>query len=84
MKTFLKILLILVAALLVLKLLPLIFGLAIGLIVMVAIAGALGLSAVGVFLCFAITLVAVLAPIWIPVLVIMGLVALWRKSERAR
>lgn len=82
MKTFLKVLL--VAALLVvaIKLSPVIFlGALVGLAV-AAVLGIIGLSlAVGlvaVLLAFAVAL----SPIWIPVLVVLGLISLFRRTER--
>jgi hypothetical protein len=83
MKTFLKVLIVLLVALLALKLLPVLLGLGIALIAVLALAAVLGLGAAGVLLGLALGLVALLSPIWLPVLAIVGLVALWEKLERA-
>jgi hypothetical protein len=80
MKTFLKVLL--VAALLVvaIKLSPVIFiGAMLGLFA-AALLGAVGISLVAVLLAVLLALVVALAPIWMPILIIMGLVSLFRKN----
>jgi hypothetical protein len=80
MKTFLKV--ILIAALLVvaIKLSPMIFlGALLGLIA-AAVLGALGISLLAGLLAVATALVMALAPIWIPILVIMGVISLFRKN----
>lgn len=81
MKTFLKILLIVAAVLLTLKLVPVIFGLGVSLIVIVALAAVVGLGAAGVLICIGLALVAALSPIWLPVLAIVGIVALCKKAR---
>lgn len=79
MNTFLKVLLILIAAVLLVKLLPLAFGLAVFLGVVIAIAAIVGLGAAGVVICVALGLVILLSPVWLPVLAVVGLIALWKK-----
>ena len=79
MKTFLKILLIVTAAVIAVKLLP--FTLALGLLLGLLMVGLIlcGLSLVAVVLAVAVALAAVLAPLWIPALVILGLIALIKR-----
>ena len=84
MKTFLKVLLLVAVAIIAIKLLPvtLIGGCFLGLILIVALA--LGLSAVAVLLALAIGLMALLSPIWIPVLAVVGVIALVKRLNRAK
>jgi len=79
MKSFLKVLLVVWAAVVAVKLLPL--TLAMGFILGLVLVGllALGLSVVAVVAVMAVAIAAVLAPIWIPALVILGLIALIKK-----
>jgi len=83
MKTFWKILLVAILLLVAIKLSPLIFVAAFVGLVAAAILGVVGLSLVaalaGVLLAFALAL----APIWVPVLVIVGIVSLCRNADRA-
>lgn len=93
MKTGLKIFLVLIAALLVLKLLPVIlvmggFSLA-GLVVvgglLVAALGVLVLLGVSVsvaVLAVALAVAVALSPIWVPVLAVIGLICLLKKAKR--
>jgi hypothetical protein len=79
MNTFLKIFVIVVLALLALKFLPVILiGAFIGLL-LAAILGAFGLSLVALLLAVGIALALALSPIWIPVLIVMGLISLFKK-----
>lgn len=79
MKTFLKILLIIVLALLALKFLPVILvGAFVGLL-LAALLGAFGLTLVALLLAVGIALALALSPIWIPVLIVMGLISLFKK-----
>lgn len=84
MKTFLKVLLLVVVALVAIKLLPLTIGL--GFVAGLLLVGlmAAGLSLLAGIAVLAVVLGAVLAPIWIPVLLIVGLVALIRRATRKR
>jgi hypothetical protein len=83
-KTFLKVLLIVVAAIVAVKLLPatLAFGclLALGLF----IAAAVGVSLLAIGFCLALVVLAVLTPIWLPVLAIIAIVMLIRRITRSR
>jgi hypothetical protein len=83
MKTFLKILLVLVVAVIAVKLLPLTLALGAAIGVALVIAVALGFGAIAVLLCAAIVLVAVLSPIWIPVLALLGVIALIKRGSRS-
>lgn len=79
MNTFVKVLLLVVAAIVAVKLLPLTFAL--GCVLGLLLVGLLllGLSMVAVALVASVALVSVLAPIWIPVLLIVGLFALIKR-----
>ena len=94
MKTGFKIFLVLIAALLVLKLLPVIlvmggFSLA-GLVVvvgglLVAALGVLvllGVSVSAAVLAVALVVAVTLSPIWVPVLAVIGLIFLLKKAKR--
>jgi len=81
MKTFLKILLIAALLIVAIKLSPVIFvGALLGLLA-AAVLGAVGISLVAGLLAVLIALTVALAPIWIPILVIMGLISLFRRKE---
>lgn len=82
MKTFLKVVLLLIAAVVAVKLLPLTLGLGILLGVALVALAAVGVSALALILGLGVVLVAVLSPIWIPVLAIFGLIALIKRSSR--
>ena len=80
MKTFLKVLLIAVAVLVCLKLLPLALGLVCVLLGVLGGLALLGVSFAVLVSIAALVAAAVLAPIWVPVLLVCGLVALCRRS----
>jgi hypothetical protein len=81
MNTFLKILLVAVLVVVALKFSPLILlGAFVG-IVMAVVLGALGFSLVAVLLAIAIAFTVALSPIWIPVLLVTGLVSLFRGNR---
>ena len=81
MKTFLKVLLIAALLIVAIKLSPVIFiGALLGLLA-AAVLGAIGISLVAGLLAVLIALTVALAPIWIPVLVVMGLISLFRRKE---
>ncbi len=82
MKTFLKVLLVLLAAMLLLKLVPLTLG--IGIVLAVFLAGSLlaGLGAVALILLVALALAAALAPVWLPALAAFGIWMAWKKWHR--
>lgn len=82
MKTFLKVLLLVVLAVVAIKFLPLTLALGFmaGLLLVGLLAAGLSLLAgIGVL---ALVLLAVLAPIWIPVLLVVGVIAGVRKLTR--
>lgn len=82
MNTFLKIFLVAVILIVALKFSPLIFlGVLVGMI-MAVVLGAVGLSLVAALLGVAIAIAVALSPLWIPVLVVMGLVSLFRGDQR--
>lgn len=82
MKTFFKVLLLVVVALIAIKLLPLTIGLGFvaGLVVVGLIAA--GLSVIAGVAVLTVALAAVLAPVWIPALLLVGLIALIRRATR--
>lgn len=83
MKTFLKVLLLAVLLIVAIKLSPILFiGALVGLVV-AGILGAVGLSLLAVLLALALGVTLALSPIWVPVLVVMGLISLFRKDTRA-
>lgn len=84
MKTFLKILLIVVAVIVAVKLLPIAFAagcLTVGLLAGLA---ALGVGVVALLACAALLVLVVLSPIWISVLAVVGIVALFRRDRVAK
>lgn len=94
MKTFLKVLLFVLLAVLAIKLLPfflvpvLFVGAGLLLIAGLAFGGLAAVAGVGIaflvaLLAVVVVLVAVLAPIWIPVLAVIGLIALVRRSNQS-
>lgn len=83
MKTFLKVLLVAALLIIAIKFSPVIFiGGLVGLIV-AAVLGVVGLSLIAVLLAIALAVLLALSPIWVPVLVVMGLVGLFRKERPA-
>lgn len=94
MTTFLKIVLCVIAAILAIKLLPVLLApvLLVGLVALLlaglllgsaGLVASIGVALLAGFFVLALVLLAVLSPIWIPVLLIVGLVALLRKVARA-
>jgi len=83
MKTFLKVLLIAALLIMAIKLSPVIFIGAILGLVAAAVLGAVGVSLVAALLAVLIAFTMALSPIWIPVLVVLGLVSLFRKNGSA-
>ncbi|MBI5688758.1 MAG: hypothetical protein HZC55_01580 [Verrucomicrobia bacterium] len=79
MNNFLKIALLVVAALVAVKLLPLTLGLGFVLGLLVVGLLVLGLSLVAVVAVAAVALGAALAPIWIPALVVVGIITLIKR-----
>jgi hypothetical protein len=84
MKTFLKVLLIVVAVIVALKLLPIALGM--GCVVAAILAGlaVLGVSLAALLICAALVVAAVLSPVWVPVLAIIGVIALFRRGGAAK
>lgn len=81
MKTFLKVLLIAAVLIVAIKLSPVIFiGALLGLAA-AAVLGSIGLSLVALLVAVLLALTVALAPIWIPVLCVIGLVKLFRRKE---
>ena len=81
MKTFLKVLLMAAILIIAIKFSPVIFVGALAGLVVAAVLGAVGISLVAALLAVLVAFAVALSPIWIPVLVIMGLVNLFRKSD---
>lgn len=82
MKTFLKILLLVSVALVAIKLLPLTIGVgfAVGLLLVGLVMA--GLSLLAGIAVIGLALGAVLAPVWIPALLLVGLIVLIRRMTR--
>ncbi|MEJ1973557.1 MAG: hypothetical protein WDM96_14175 [Lacunisphaera sp.] len=82
MKTFIKVLLIAALLIVAIKLSPVIFvGAFVGLIA-AAVLGVVGISLVVALAAVLLAFAVALSPIWIPVLAVIGIVGLFRKSER--
>jgi hypothetical protein len=79
-KTFLKVVLLVLAAVIALKFLPLVFG--VGCLLAALLLGgiAFGVSAVAAFVACVIAVLAVLAPIWLPLLALVGLIVLIKRG----
>jgi hypothetical protein len=84
MKTFLKIVLIVALLLVAIKLSPVIFVLTLIGLLAAAMLGAVGFSLLIALFCVVLAVAAALAPIWIPVLLIMGVIALFKKLNEPR
>ena len=93
MKTFLKVLLILIAAVIAIKLLPVLLvigGVGIGglllagclLVAAVGVLATLGLSIAAAVVAVALIVTVALSPIWVPIAVVLGIIALVRKTPR--
>ncbi len=81
MKTFLKILLVAAILIVAIKLSPVIFVGAIAGLIIAALLGSVGLSLLALLAAVLLAFAVALSPIWIPVLVIVGLVKLFRTNE---
>jgi hypothetical protein len=81
-KTFLKVLLVLAVAILVVKLLPVALGVGFGLGAVLLAAAAVGLSVVTAIVCALLGLAALFSPVWIPVLAIIGVISLIKRTNR--
>jgi hypothetical protein len=82
MKTFLKILLIAALLIVAIKLSPLIFIAAFAGLIAAAVLGAVGVSLVVALAAVLLAFAVALSPIWIPVLAVVGIVSLFRKTDR--
>ncbi len=80
MNTFLKITLFLVLAIVAIKLFPLTLALGIILALTLGSAAFVGFSVIAALLVVALALVAALAPIWLPALAVVGVIALFKKT----
>ena len=80
MKTFFKVLLLAVLLLIAIKLSPVIFIAAQLGLLGAAVLGVVGISLLAVLLAVVVALTVALSPIWIPVLVVMGMISLFRKT----
>jgi hypothetical protein len=83
-KTFLKVVLLLIVAVIAVKLLPLTIGLGFVLGLAFVVLAAVGVSVVALIFGLALVLTAVLSPVWIPLLALIGLIALIRRAGRRR
>ncbi len=83
MKTFVKILLLAALVLIAIKLSPLFFVALVAGLLAAVVLGSVGLSVVAVLAAILLGLAVALAPIWIPVLLIIGLVNLFRGNRSA-
>lgn len=82
MKTFLKVLLIAALLIIAIKLSPLLFVAAFAGLVVAAILGAIGISLLTGLVAVLLALTVALSPIWLPVLVVVGIVSLFKKADR--
>jgi len=82
MKTFWKVLLLTVLAVIAIKLLPVTVALGFVLGFLLVALAALGVSILAGLGVIAVIVAAVLAPIWIPVLAVVGLIALIKRLRR--
>lgn len=83
-KAFLKIVLIVIVALIAVKLLPLTLALGVGLGLAVVALAIAGVSIVATLMVAAIFLLALLSPLWVPVLLLVGLIGLIKRMTRNR
>jgi hypothetical protein len=79
-KTFLKVVLLVVLALIAVKLLPFTFALGCVLAAAMVALLVLGASMLGVVFGATLLLAAALSPVWLPVLVLIGLIALLKRT----
>lgn len=81
MNTLLKVLLLVILAIVAVKLLPAALGLVFLLAAGIVLAGLVGVAVGFAFLCAGVTLAALLAPLWLPLVAIAGIVALVRRRS---
>ena len=82
MKTFLKILLIAALLIIAIKISPILFLSAFAGLIVAAVLGLVGISLLGGLVAVLLSLAVALSPIWIPVLVVVGIISLCRKNDR--
>lgn len=81
MNTFLKVLLVAALLIVAIKFSPVIFVGAIAGLIVAAVLGAVGISLVAALCAVMLAVAVALSPLWIPVLVVLGLISLFRKNE---
>lgn len=81
MKTFLKVMLVIVLLFVAIKLSPIVFVAALIGLLAAALLGAVGLSLLAGLVAVVVALTAALSPIWIPVLLVMGAISLFKKHN---
>jgi len=82
MNTFLKVVLVAAILVIAIKISPVLFlGAFVGLIV-AAVLGVIGISLIAGLAAVVLSLAVALAPIWIPIVCIVGIISLCRKNER--
>ena len=81
MNAFLKILLVAVLLLLAIKFSPVIFVAALAGLLAAAVLAAVGVSLFAAIVGVLLGLIVALAPVWIPVLIVIGLVSLFRRER---
>lgn len=79
MNTFLKVVLVVLAVIVAVKLLPVALAMACLVAGAVAVVGALGLSLAAGIVGMGLLLAVVLSPIWLPIMALVGIVALFKK-----
>ncbi len=82
MNSFLKVVLLILVAIIAVKLLPAMLALGFLPGVAVVALGAIGVSVLGALCLASAVLLAVLSPVWVPVLAIIGVIALIKRSGR--
>lgn len=81
MNTFLKILLIAALALIAIKFSPLFLLALVAGLIAAAVLGAVGISLVAILAAVLLGLAVALSPIWVTVLIVMGIVSLFKRSN---
>lgn len=82
MKTFVKVLLLAALLIVAIKFSPVLFLGAIAGLIVAAVLGVVGISLIAALLAVVLALAVALSPVWVPVLVVLGLISLFRKGER--
>ena len=82
MKTFLKILLVAALLLVAIKVSPVLFVAAFAGLIVAAVLGVVGISLAAGLVAVLLAFTVALSPIWLPVLCVIGIVSLCRKSDR--